>query len=116
MILKPSNRAFLILLVGACCFGTVNAQEGRLDSEAASVREPAKTDGDGGSVTFEAESKTSPKPTVAPVKESTRDSIQVKTSIKPVKTPEKPQKEEDPLSFNFLYYIIEKFKLSDMIE
>lgn len=117
MILKPSNRAILFLLVGACCFGKVNAQEGRLDSEAAAVRESAKTDGDGGSVTFETESKTSPKPTpVAPAKESTRDSLQVKTSVKPVKPTEKPQKEEDPLSFNFLYYIIEKFKLSDMIE
>lgn len=26
------------------------------------------------------------------------------------------KKEEDPLSFNFLYYIIEKFKLSDIVE
>lgn len=35
---------------------------------------------------------------------------------KPVKEEEKAQKEEDPISFNFLYYIIEKFKLSDIIE
>jgi hypothetical protein len=33
------------------------------------------------------------------------------------KEEEKGQKEEeDPLSFNFLYYIIEKFKLSDIVE
>jgi hypothetical protein len=33
------------------------------------------------------------------------------------KEDEKVQKEEeDPLSFNFLYYIIEKFKLSDIVE
>lgn len=32
------------------------------------------------------------------------------------KDAEKAQKEEDPLSFNFLYYIIEKFKLSDILE
>ena len=32
------------------------------------------------------------------------------------KDEEKVQKEEDPLSFNFLYYIIEKFKLSDIVE
>lgn len=118
MILKPSNRAFVFLLVGACCFGKVNAQEGRLDSEAASTREAAKTDGDGGSTTFESEFKSSPKP-ITPVtttKETSPDSVQVKTSVKPVKATEKTQKEEDPLSFNFLYYIIEKFKLSDMIE
>lgn len=36
---------------------------------------------------------------------------------KPQKDAEKAQKqEEDPLSFNFLYYIIEKFKLSDIVE
>jgi hypothetical protein len=35
---------------------------------------------------------------------------------KSVKEEEKAQKEEDPLSFNFFYYIIEKFKLSDIIE
>jgi len=33
------------------------------------------------------------------------------------KEEEKVQKEEeDPLSFNFLYYIIEKFKFSDIVE
>lgn len=41
----------------------------------------------------------------------------VKTTEKPQKDEEKVQKkEEDPLSFNFLYYIIEKFKFSDIIE
>ena len=28
----------------------------------------------------------------------------------------KPANEEDPLSFNFLYYIIQKFKASDLID
>lgn len=40
----------------------------------------------------------------------------VKTVEKPLKDEEKVQKEEDPLSFNFLYYIIEKFKGSDIVE
>lgn len=41
----------------------------------------------------------------------------VKTVDKAQKEEEKVQKEEeDPLSFNFLYYIIEKFKLSDIVE
>jgi hypothetical protein len=40
-----------------------------------------------------------------------------KTIEKPQKEDEKVQKEEDdPLSFNFLYYIIEKFKFSDIVE
>lgn len=29
---------------------------------------------------------------------------------------QKPRNEEDALSFNFLYYIIQKYKLSDLIE
>ena len=49
-------------------------------------------------------------------REISRDSIQTKL-IKPFKPVEKAaQEDEDPLSFNFLYYIIEKFKLSDIIE
>lgn len=49
-------------------------------------------------------------------KEFSRDSIQQK-AIKPFKAIEKSaQEDEDPLSFNFLYYIIEKFKMSDIIE
>lgn len=41
----------------------------------------------------------------------------VKTVDKTQKEDEKVQKEEeDPLSFNFLYYIIEKFKFSDIVE
>lgn len=52
-----------------------------------------------------------------------RDS-EIKSSKSAVKSVEKVQKEEekvqkeedDPLSFNFLYYIIEKFKFSDIVE
>lgn len=41
----------------------------------------------------------------------------IKTAEKTQKEDEKTQKQEDnPLSFNFLYYIIEKFKLSDIVE
>jgi hypothetical protein len=56
-----------------------------------------------------------PPPVVSP-KEAVRDSVQVKITKPASKSSEKEQKEEDPLSFNFLYYIIEKFKLSDIIE
>lgn len=41
----------------------------------------------------------------------------VRVGEKAQKEEEKVQKEEeDPLSFNFLYYIIEKFKSSDIVE
>ena len=52
--------------------------------------------------------------TAASTKETQPDSLI--RPVKPaIKVSEKIQ-EEDPLSFNFLYYIIEKFKLSDIIE
>jgi len=50
-------------------------------------------------------------------KKVARDTVLTRVT-KPAATP-KPQEKnqkEDPLSFNFLYYIIEKFKLSDIIE
>ena len=59
------------------------------------------------------ESKTSSKTSTI----AARDSSSQSKAIKPVsKTSDKTTKQEDPLSFNFLYYIIEKFKMSDMIE
>lgn len=51
-----------------------------------------------------------------------RDSIAVrsystqKKASEAVKPSGKPRNEEDPLSFNFLYYIIQKFKASDIID
>jgi hypothetical protein len=51
-------------------------------------------------------------PTVQPLK-------QAPATTKPVRPAEgRNQKEEDPsvLSFNFLYYIIQKYKLSDIID
>jgi hypothetical protein len=44
-----------------------------------------------------------------------RLSTQKKTADS-VKPSGKPKDEEDPLSFNFLYYIIQKFKVSDIID
>ena len=48
-----------------------------------------------------------------------RDSLAVRTQRKAsesAKPAGKPKNEEDPLSFNFLYYIIQKFKASDIID
>ncbi len=116
MRLRPTYSAFLLFV----CFAlvstiSVNAQEDRPQPEIeAAVRENLRNDPD--PVLFETErmgNKSTPTP--ATTKEITRDSIQVKT-LKPAKSTEKVEKEEDPLSFNFLYYIIEKFKMSDIIE
>lgn len=47
------------------------------------------------------------------------DSTQVRPLIPGAKQkatdPKKPQAEGDPLNFNFLYYIIQKFKASDLM-
>jgi hypothetical protein len=96
------------------------AQEGaQHEMDAATVKEASKTDPD---PSFSTESEIKNNKLTSPVaaspvatKEALRDTAQVKI-MKPIKPPEKAQKEEDPLSFNFLYYIIEKFKLSDIIK
>ena len=78
----------------------------------ASIRE-AKND----SLTTESEFKTLSKPVIPPaVSRETETPAPTKATKAPVKPADKTQKSEDPLSFNFLYYIIEKFKMSDMIE
>lgn len=60
---------------------------------------------------------TTQEPTVIRDSELKNAKPAVKTVEKATKEDEKVQKkEDDPLSFNFLYYIIEKFKLSDIVE
>lgn len=106
MRLKPANSVFL-LAVFCTLVSTiqVNAQEGRPEMDI------LRSDPDPVSVS-DSETKT----IKSTPKELLRDSIQVKP-VKTFRSNEKaPEKEEDPLSFNFLYYIIEKFKLSDVIE
>lgn len=46
-----------------------------------------------------------------------RDSIAIKAAkAKVSKKPSDDKKEEDALSFNFLYYIIQKYKISDIVD
>ncbi|HNP07241.1 MAG TPA: hypothetical protein PKN99_06425 [Cyclobacteriaceae bacterium] len=46
-----------------------------------------------------------------------RDSVSVKaTKAKASKKSPDGKKEEDALSFNFLYYIIQKYKISDIVD
>lgn len=62
-----------------------------------------------------------PLPAETPVVLRDAEAKTIKPVVKPAekgqKDEEKAQKKEgNPLSFNFLYYIIEKFKLSDFVE
>jgi len=97
---------------------SVQAQEDKTQAEIeAAARESLRNDPD---LILSSESDSRVLNKTTPLPSSTREiprdsSIQVKT-IKSVKSAERAQKEEDPLSFNFLYYIIEKFKMSDIIE
>ena len=112
MRLKPLNSSFLLIPCFALLSAiSVIAQEDRSSEIETIVRETHRNDVDPGG--GESESKKTTSPTV---KEATRDTISQVRPLKPVKPMEKVPKEEDPLSFNFLYYIIEKFKLSDIIE
>lgn len=52
-------------------------------------------------------------------KEQLANGVRSGKTIKPVEDPKNPANkpaEEDALSFNFLYYIIQKFKISDIVE
>jgi hypothetical protein len=111
MRLKPANSVFLLgvfcTLVSAI---QVSAQEGRPEVDV------LRSDPDPVTIS-DSETKIVNKSTpLVTSKETQRDSVQVRPS-KAIKANEKTEeKEEDPLSFNFLYYIIEKFKLSDVID
>jgi hypothetical protein len=110
MRLKPANSAFLLVV---CCTLVsavpVSAQEGRTEMDI------LRSDPDPVSIS-DSETKIIKSTPAVTTKETLRDSLQVKP-VKTIRSAEKSQeKEEDPLSFNFLYYIIEKFKLSDVID
>ena len=53
--------------------------------------------------------------------QATRDSSPAQINVKKQETQQKPSsssadKADDPLSFNFLYFIIQKFKISDIVD
>ena len=117
MRLRPFKYAFLMMGWALISSISVHAQEGRAQVENEPVVKDAPRNEPDPILSSESESRNSNKvtPPIVSTKETQRDSVQVKFT-KPVKSTEKDQKEEDPLSFNFLYYIIGKFKLSDIIE
>ncbi|MEQ9412920.1 MAG: hypothetical protein RIF39_03780, partial [Cyclobacteriaceae bacterium] len=47
---------------------------------------------------------------------TTRDSVAIKAKARVSKKTSDDKKEEDALSFNFLYYIIQKYKISDIVD
>ena len=100
------------------CSLTASAQEGKGQGDIEPIVKETTHNEPDPVLSSESESRNLNKvtPPAASAKEPLRDSIQVQVKVtKPTKSTEKEQK-EDPLSFNFLYYIIEKFKLSDIIE
>lgn len=115
MKLKPYIFAVLLMCWAFTCSTIASAQEGRMQDTEPGLKETPRNEPDP-VLSSESESRNSKNVLPATtIKESPRDSVQVKIT-KPTKATEKEEKEEDPLSFNFLYYIIGKFKLSDIIE
>lgn len=112
MRLRPSIGAFLIVCWALAYSYVVDAQEGKSSPE---IEVPSGNKSEPDPVLSESENRANKLSTPSVVRETPRDSVQVKLT-KPFKQADKVEEEEDPLSFNFLYYIIEKFKLSDIIE
>ncbi len=107
---KPFYRIVLAMYTVLAFCVSAKAQEEKSYSEGEIVTRDARIDLD---------------PITLAEGEPTPDKNTITVAIKPdslIVRPVKPiikstdKVEEDPLSFNFLYYIIEKFKLSDIIE
>ncbi len=127
MKLKSCHTALsaAVLFVLLIPFG-VHAQDERMAYYTeSSSKDPLKQDQEAPSGIENPETRLNKNSAVPVVQEAvvSRDS-EIKTAKPTAKTVEKTQKEdekvqkqeEDPLSFNFLYYIIEKFKQSDIVE
>lgn len=109
MRLKPANRVFQLAVFCMMVSTTqLNAQELEMDFFKSDPNPISVSDSE-----IKIVNKSTP---IITSKETQLDSVQVRP-LKTIKSNEEIQeKEEDPLSFNFLYYIIGKFKLSDVIE
>jgi hypothetical protein len=127
MKLKSSHTALLQAVLFALLLPlSAFAQEEKVGFEAdIPTKEAFKQDQETPSGIDNPETRVTKNSTAPVTQESTaiRDS-EVKNSKPVPRTTEKTQKEDekvrkeedDPLSFNFLYYIIEKFKFSDIVE
>lgn len=102
------NLAAFLFLLGIFCSAAALGQDDRLpdlDSGTKEHRFDPATD-----VLPETDLKVT-KPIVAP-----RDSVSAKPSIKKAEGKPKPEENTSVLSFNFLYYLLERFKLSDIVD
>lgn len=126
MKLKSCHTGLLTAVVLSLLFPLcAQAQEDRMSFDAEIALKDVKQDPETPSGVENPETRSGKNPTTSTVPEPAivRDS-EIKNAKPVVKAVEKHQKEEekaqkkedDPLSFNFLYYIIEKFKLSDIVE
>ena len=117
MKLKPYIVAGLLMCWALTCSTMAHAQEGKMQQDADPVLKDVPRNEPDPLLSSESESRSTKNVLPATTtKETPRDSAQQVKFTKPAKASEKEEKEEDPLSFNFLYYIIGKFKLSDIIE
>lgn len=115
--MKIKFSAILTFIVAACCMCfvlTVNAQE-----EGSSLNEfqdlnqnPELNLGEDNTLIFESESK----PTKREVEVVTPNKPALKAKPSEVVKSGNNKEEEDALSFNFLYYIIQKFKYPDLLD
>jgi hypothetical protein len=113
MKLNPISGLLPILTIGMIMSLPAVGQEDKPPMDYEATFREVRND----SVTTDSELKTLSKPINSVVVRETETPTPAKSSGKtPSKPSDKSQKSEDPLSFNFLYYIIEKFKMSDMIE
>lgn len=124
MKLKTCHTAFLATVLFALLIPFASfSQESRGGFDENPSKDPAKQDQESPSGSESLENRSNSK-NIIPVTTTEnvvlRDAEIKKPAPKAVekaqKESEKAQKEEDPLSFNFLYYIIEKFKFSDIVE
>jgi hypothetical protein len=105
---RMKNRfdlAAFLVIIALFGFGSVLAQDDRLPDLDSGVKEASTVE-----IYPEGENKITRPVTV------NRDSLQAKPAIN--RKPEGRGKEENPsvLSFNFLYYLIERYKLSDIVD
>ncbi len=104
------NLAAFLFLLGIFCSAAAFGQDDRLpDLDSGNGTKEHRFD-PATDVLPETELKVS-KPIVAP-----RDSVSTKPSIKKAEGKPKPDENSSVLSFNFLYYLLERFKLSDIVD
>lgn len=112
-----SNLFFSICLLLAVCLlsSPASAQESTGTDIQEPNNHPELNQGEDKTVIMESDMKTMK---VSPARETntTSSSVKKQEQQKPSSNPSSDKTQEDPLSFNFLYFIIQKFKFSDIVD